>query len=466
MNHSNDIYRAVATSLFGIESVLANELKDLGFQNVKMEDGRVFFDADSAGLARANMMLRTAERVYIVLNEFDVYNSDSLYEGVKNTKFEDYITKNAAFPVNVNLIKTPQGLLSKSVSQKTVKRAIVDRLRHIYKMEIFPESGCSMNIIVHIIKNRAMVLLNTSGAGLNRRGYREYGNAAPLRETLAAALVLLSKWRTDTRLIDPFCGSGTILIEAAWIALGIAPNAWRDFPMYSWEFMDMKAIHKARNIIRKNHTINKGNKHEKGDLEYGERTSSQTEGSIEFSKSEKNQDDIRRSMKSFSKQDVDFVRIEGYDIDPRAIKQARINAEKAGVLEYIHFQTRDIKEFSTAQKKGTIISNLPYGERLEDIKTAAKLNTILGSVMSKYDGFYKFFYTAHPEFQDNYGKKANKNRKLYNGGIKAYYYMYFAEKSTQRTTSKFSEEMQIVRGDRSVSRKDGVIDSKSARRMK
>lgn len=378
----------MASTVFGLESVLANELRDLGYTIVQKQDGRVYFVADEEGIARANLCLRTAERLYIVIGEFEVFDSESLFRQVKSLPFFEYISEDAAFPVDVNLVKGPEGLSSKSYTQKTIKKAVVENLRHHYRTEYFEETGPTYHIYVSIIKNRASVLLDTSGSGLNRRGYREYAVVAPLRETLAAALVLLSGWRTDTKLIDAFCGSGTILIEAALLALGIPPNRDRHFSFEEWarfSDVDMTALRNIRTRTPEEH-----------------------------------------------------LKIEGYDIDPGAIRQARINASKAGVSSYIHFQVRDVEELKTSVKKGTLISNLPYGERLLDRKRVSELNRKLGAIMrggsdsaegdADFRGWYKCFLTSHEDFESEYGEKANKNRKLYNGGLKSYLYFYNAEK--------------------------------------
>lgn len=381
------MYRIMASTVFGLESVLESELNALGFDRITKQDGRVFFEADAEGIAKANLCLRTAERVYIVIGEFTATDSDSLFEKIKELPFYRYITKQGEFPVDVNLVKTSERFASKQVTQKTVKKAIVESMRHHYRTEYFEETGERYHIYVNMIKDRVIVLLDTSGAGLNRRGYREYGNAAPLRETLAAALVLLSGWRTRTKLIDAFCGSGTILIEAAMIALGIPPNRNREFPFERWAgFSDL---------------------------------------------------DMQNLRRIRTREPESDLKLEGYDIDPAAIRQARINAGKAGVSEYIHFQCRSVTALRTATKNGTLISNLPYGERLLDRQKASELNTVLGKVMRGeyaaeeserhrgiFSGWYKCFFTAHEDFEADYGEKAHKNRKLYNGGIKSYLYLF------------------------------------------
>lgn len=366
---------------------MSGELNDLGFTVISKQDGRVFFETDEFGIAKANICLRTAERIYIVIGEFEVSDSESLFSQIKEMPFHRYIPKDAAFPVDVNLVRTPESLSSKSYTQKTVKKAIVESLRHYYRTEYFEEIGEKYHIYVTIIKNNACVFIDTSGSGLNRRGYREYAGVAPLRETLAAALVLLSGWRTDTKLIDAFCGSGTILIEAALYALGIPANKDRAFAFENWKQFQALDLESLRTTVLKTPQVH--------------------------------------------------LKIEGYDIDPQAIRQARNNAMKAGVSDYIHFQVRDVKELKTGVKKGTLISNLPYGERLFDKKKVSELNKALGEIMrggvssrssTNFKGWYKCFLTSHENFESEYGEKANRNRKLYNGGIKSYLYFYHAER--------------------------------------
>lgn len=373
-------YKMMASTVFGVEAVVAKELQSLGFTVLNTLDGRVFYEADERGIALSNICLRSAERIYIVVGEFEAGGSDQLYDGLKGLPFGDYIEKNAAFPVDVNLVKNSGELVSKSVTQKTAKRAVVDCLRHVHRTESFSEDGAKYHIYVNIIKDKAAALIDTSGGGLNRRGYREYAGIAPLRETLAAAIVQLSGWRTDTKLIDMFCGSGTILIEAALLALGIPPNRERHFPFEDWRMFSGVGISEIREM----------------------RTN--TAGAERLS-------------------------IEGYDVDPAVVRQARINASKAGVSEHIHLQVRDMKDFSTYARRGTFISNLPYGERLSDREAVSELNRNLGKLMRGYEGWYKFFLTSHDFFEDEYGQKADKNRKLYNGGIKTRLYSYYAQKN-------------------------------------
>lgn len=380
----------MASALFGVEGILAKELLHLGFSGIVKQDGRVFFDADLQGIAMANICLRTAERVYIVIGECSASDSDTLYRELCLLPFGKYIGKEDAFPVDVNLVKAQEGLTSKSVTQKTAKRAVVESLRPIYRREIFEEKGAVKHVYVNILKDSALVLLDTSGSGLNRRGYREYGNAAPLRETLAAALVLLSGWRTDTKLIDAFCGSGTILIEAALYALGLPPNRDRSFVFETWS--DFASFFGAPSSAPISETI----------------------ASLR---------DLRL------KEPEPNLMIEGYDIDPKAIRQARSNAKKAGVGDCIHFQVRDVRDLGTSAKKGTLLSNLPYGERLLDREAASEVNRVLGRVVNDtardtFRHWYKCFYTSHEDFQRDYGMTADKNRKLYNGGMKSYLYLY------------------------------------------
>lgn len=371
-------YRVLATTIFGLEAVCAEELRELGFSNVEVHDGRVIFGADESGIALANMCLRTAERIYILLGEFEAKDFDALFDGVRRMPFEMFLKKDSSFPVFSNSVRSK--LTSVPAIQRTAKKAVVEKMRHLYRTEVLPETGAEYPIFVNLLKDKASVLLDTSGSGLHRRGYREYGNLAPLKETLAAALVRLSKWRPDSKLVDPFCGSGTILVEAVHMALNIPANAGRHFPFEKWERFLPKMVK-----------------------------------------------EVRHSLIDKKKFDTELL-VEGYDIDPMSIKQARINAEKAGIAEHIHFQVRDIQNFSSHLKKGTIISNLPYGERMEDAQRASQIYKVLGKVMEQYPGWYKFFLTSHENFENDFGTKADKNRKLYNAKLKAYLYQYRGKK--------------------------------------
>lgn len=367
--------KLVASTIFGLEAVCAKELRDLGFTNIKILDGRVIYDSDLYGIAISNMWLRTAERVYILLKDFEANDFTQLYDGLKSLPFEQFILKDSAFPVYANCIRS--NLHSVPAIQKISKKAVVDRLKPIYKTEIFMESSSPVIIQINLIKNRAFAMIDTSGIGLNRRGYREYSNLAPLKETLAAGLVKIANWKPFLKLIDLTCGSGTILIEAAMIRDNLAPGLNRKFSFEDWEHLDCH-IEEARQDAHAKHLPD------------------------------------------------DSASIEGYDIDEKSIRQARQNAKKAGVNN-IHFQKRDLSEFSVSDKKGSIISNLPYGLRLEDEKTVSALYNKLGSVLSAYPTWSKYFLTSHKNFENDYGEKATKSRKLYNAQIPACFYQYYGQ---------------------------------------
>ncbi|MBE0451075.1 MAG: class I SAM-dependent RNA methyltransferase [Clostridia bacterium] len=370
--------RLIATAVFGMEAIVAQEIKDLGFENVVVENGRVLFDSDELGLARANMWLRTAERVFICVGQFKANKFETLFDEINKLPWEVYIAKDAAFPVDAKSVKST--LFSLSDIQSLTKKAIVKRLTKLYRVEWFEETQETYRILVSILKDEVTVSIDTSGSGLHRRGYRAKGNEAPLKETLAAGLLLVSKWRAERPLIDPFCGSGTIVIEAAMMAKHIAPGLNREFDSEKWRWIDPEIWEKVRNEAK--------------------------ESVIEA---------------------ID-VKIEGYDMDPRAIYIARENAELAGVADIVHFQVRDVKDFSTSRQYGTIICNPPYGERLNEVKEVEQLYKLMGKVFKPYTTWSKFVITSHDGFENAYGEKSTKNRKLYNGRIKTHFYMYFGER--------------------------------------
>lgn len=372
------IYRMIATAAFGIESVVADEIKALGFENVTVENGKVEFDADEEGICRANLWLRCADRVFIKISEFKATSFEDLFQGVKKITWENYIPVDGEFPVNAKSVKSQ--LFSLSDIQAISKKAAVDRLRRAYRIDWFKETGAKVPILVAILKDVVTVMIDTSGEGLHRRGYREHGNEAPLRETMAAALIKLSRWNAKIPLVDPMCGSGTILIEAAMIGRNIAPGLNRKFVSEQWPIIPegtwKKVKTEAYNAV--NHEVE--------------------------------------------------LSLQGYDCDPRSIKQAKINCDLAGVEEDIHFQVRDIADFSTKVKYGYVITNPPYGERLGDEEQVAALYTLMGEKLLPNDTWSFNMITAHEGFEKAFGKKATKNRKLFNGKIKCYYYQYFGQK--------------------------------------
>jgi putative N6-adenine-specific DNA methylase len=372
------IYRMIATAAFGIESVVADEVRALGFENVTVENGKIEFDADEKGICMANLWLRSADRVFIKISEFKATSFEDLFQGVKKITWEDYIPEDGEFPVNAKSVKSQ--LFSLSDIQAISKKAAVERLRSVYKKDWFKETGAKVSILVAILKDVVTVMIDTSGEGLHRRGYREHGNEAPLRETMAAALIKLSRWNPKIPLVDPMCGSGTILIEAAMIGRNIAPGLNRKFACEQWSFIPAEVWKQVRTeaYAAINHDVS--------------------------------------------------LNIQGYDCDPRSVKQAAINSDLAGLEDDIHFQVRDIKDFSTKVKYGYVITNPPYGERLGDAEEAAALYKLMGEKLLPNDTWSFNLITAHDGFEHAFGKKATKNRKLFNGKIKCYYYQYFGQK--------------------------------------
>lgn len=364
----------IATAAFGIESVVGQELKRLGFDKIQIENGRVQFESDLQGICTSNLWVRCADRIFLKVAEFKATTFEQLFDQVNALPWEDYLGEDAAFPVNAKSVKSK--LFSLSDIQSISKKAIVKKLQAAYKIDWFEESGPKYPVLISILKDTVTVSIDTSGAGLHKRGYREQGNEAPLRETLAAALVYLSNWRGDRLLVDPMCGTGTILIEAAMMARHIAPGLNRRFVSESWPMISVDDWKEAR-------------------------------------------------KKAYEAIDFDAeIRLIGYDMSKRAIMIARENAEKAGVEDDIHFQVQELGEFSTQKKYGYIISNPPYGERLSDKEQVEKLYTKMGQLFLSHDTWSTYFITSHEKFETCYGKKATKNRKLYNGKIKCYFYQY------------------------------------------
>lgn len=368
------IYNLCATCTFGLESVLRNEIWHLGFKADSTSDGKVFFKADSLGIAKANLCLRTADRVLLLISEFEAKSFDMLYDNTHALEFEKFIPSDGKFDIyKVSSVKSI--LASKSDCQAVVKKAIAERLKKKHSVSSLPESGADYAIYVSIKNDIVQIFINTSGHGLNKRGYRAAGNEAPLKETLAAAMVLLSDYNAEKTLADIMCGSGTILIEAAMIMKNIAPGINRSFACEKWNDDFVECFAKAREEAKKNI--------------------------------------------------IDIpLRILGSDIDYFSIKQAKENAEKAGVSECISFQKLDLKDFSSKKKCGVIITNAPYGMRTggHDVVRTYK---DLGIVYKNLNEWSAFILCGHENFEKSFGQRSAKNRKLYNGGIKTYLYSYY-----------------------------------------
>lgn len=364
-----------ATCLLGLEGLVANELRHHEIENVRAENGRVLFDGDESTLARANICTRYAERVLILVSEFKATTFEELFNGVNKVDWSAYIAQDEAFPVKGSSINSK--LNSIPACQKIIKKAIVENLKKTYKTDWFEETGAIHKIQFLIIKDKVSIMIDTSGDGLHKRGYRENANAAPIRETLAAAMVDLSRVRRNHIVCDPFCGSGTILIEAAMKALNIMPGMNRAFLAESWKTSNASVWESER-----------------------------------------------ERAKSLINKDCTF-KAYGYDIDTDALEVARENAEKAGVDDRIIFGYRDIADFESDEEYLCVVTNPPYGERLLDVKEAEKLYAIMGQRFEKRDHYSYTIISPDDDFEKCFGRKADKRRKLYNGMLKCNVYMYF-----------------------------------------
>jgi putative N6-adenine-specific DNA methylase len=373
----------IATATFGLEAVVADELKALGYVDLTIDNGRVNFSADLSAICRANLWLRTADRVRLKVGEFRATTFDDLFEQTKALPWADIIPDGAAFPVDGKSVQST--LFSISDSQAIVKKAVVESLKKRYKTEWFKEEGPLYRIEVSILKDIATLTIDTSGAGLHKRGYREAGSEAPLRETLAAAMILIARWQPHIVLIDPFCGSGTIPIEAAMIGQNIAPGMNRNFASEQWPLIPKELWHEARRET-----------HDKADYD----------------------------------RELD---LSGTDISDKSIKIARRNAAEAGVEEAIHFQVRPFSELSSKKKYGKVICNPPYGERLGSLKDVERLYSGMRKTLKNLDTWSYYILTASENFESLFGKKASKRRKLYHGNIKVHYYQYFGPRPPKPT---------------------------------
>ena len=360
--------------LFGLEGLCADELKRLDFDGVRAENGRVLFSGGKPDIARANINLRTGERVLIVVGNTDANSFDELFEGVRAMPWENFIPNDGAFPVKGHSLGSK--LHSIPDCQRIVKKAIVERLKSKYKVQWLQESGVKFQVQFAIMNDVAALYIDTSGTGLHKRGYRPAGNAAPLRETLAAAIVKLSRYRGRDMVCDPFCGSGTIPIEAALVALNRAPGINRDFAAMEWNWLDRSLWDDA----------------------------------IEDAKS-------REFKGSYD--------IWGGDIDPKSIDVAAENARRAGVSEHVRFEVAEAAGFHRDVPNGTIMSNPPYGERVMLQREAEEIYRKFGAAVKNLENWKMYILSSHTEFERTFGKKAVKKRKLYNGMIKCDLFMYY-----------------------------------------
>ena len=359
--------------LFGLEGIAVDELRRLNLEDVRVENGRVLFSGDESALARASIGLRTGERILIRLADFPAKTFEELFQGVYNTPLEDFIPKEGTFPVKGHCLNSQ--LMSVPDCQAIIKKAASKRLGERYGVAWLPETGAKYQLQFSLMNDRAQLYLDTTGPGLHKRGYRAVGNDAPLRETLAAAMVLLTRYRGREFLWDPFCGSGTIVIEAALIARNQAPGLRRRFAAEAFAWSDSQVWNRAREEAR--------------DKEFrGE------------------------------------YRILGSDNDPKCVSLSMANARKAGVGELIRFQDGDATKLPLPAQEGILICNPPYGERMMEQQSAQRLYAALGRHLKFADGWKKYIITSEPEFEHYFGARADKKRKLYNGMIKCDYYMY------------------------------------------
>lgn len=377
-------YELVVPCHFGLEAVTKREIYDLGYEIVRVEDGRITFEGDEEAICRANIFLRTAERVLLQVGRFHATTFDELFEGIKALPWENYIPKDGKFWVTkASSIKSK--LFSPSDIQSIAKKAMVERLKQYYDVNWFEETGASYPVRIFLLKDEVMVTLDTSGDSLHKRGYRLLTSKAPLTETLAAALIMLTPWHKDRILVDPFCGSGTFPIEAAMIAANIAPGMNRSFTAENWT-----------NLIPKQ---------------------------LWYDTVEEAQDMIDTDIETD---------IQGYDLDGDVVKAARENARRAGVEQLIHFQQRPVAELHHPKKYGFIITNPPYGERLEDKADLPELYTQIGEVYNALDSWSLYMITSYEEAERYIGRKADKNRKIYNGMLKTYFYQFMGPKPPKR----------------------------------
>ena len=376
---------------FGLEAVMKKEILDLGYEVSQVEDGRVTFIGDAEAICRANIFLRTTERVLLKVGSFHAETFEDLFQGTRAIPWEEYLPKDAKFWVaKASSIKSK--LFSPSDIQSIMKKAMVERMRKAYGIDWFPENGASFPLRVFLHKDTVTVALDTTGESLHKRGYRTLTSKAPITETLAAALIMLTPWKSDRILVVPFCGSGTFPIEAAMIAANMAPGMNREFLSEDWKHLIPRkcwydAMDEANDLV---------------DL------SVQTD-------------------------------IQGYDIDGDIVRAARANAKAAGVDELIHFQQRSVSDLSHPKKYGFLITNPPYGERIEDKKNLPELYKTIGERFAALDSWSAYIITAYEDTERYFGRKADKNRKIYNGMMKTYFYQFLGPKPPRKREDRREE---------------------------
>lgn len=378
------LYELIAPCHFGLEAVLKKEIYELGYEITKVEDGRVTFEGDAEAICRANIFLRTAERVLLKVGQFHAVTFEELFQGIKKLPWENFVPEDGKFWVTkASSIKSK--LFSPSDIQSVVKKAIVEHMKEHYHRQWFEESGASYPLRIFLMKDEVTAVIDTSGDSLHKRGYRTLASKAPITETLAAALIMLTPWRRDRILVDPFCGSGTFPIEAALMAANMAPGMNRSFTAQEWtnlipERLWEECLEEARELVDTDITVD----------------------------------------------------IQGYDIDADIVKAARDNARRAGVEHLIHFQQRPVSALSHPKKYGFLISNPPYGERMEEKESLPELYRELGEALRRLDSWSSYLITAYEDAEHYIGKKADKNRKIYNGMIKTYFYQFLGPKPPKR----------------------------------
>ena len=377
------VYELIAPCHFGLEAVLKKEILDLGYEISQVEDGKVTFLGDAEAICRANIFLRTTERILLKVGSFKAVTFEELFQGTKALPWEEYIPQDGRFWVKkANSIKSK--LFSPSDIQSIMKKAMVERMKQGYGVSVIPETGADYPVRVSLYKDIVTVALDTTGESLHKRGYRKLTSKAPIEETLAAALIMLTPWNKDRILVDPFCGSGTFPIEAAMMAANMAPGMNRSFLSEDWkQIIPRKCWYEAM-------------------------------------------DEAQEMV-----DDTVSVDIQGYDLDPEVIKAARANAELAGVAHMIHFQQRPVAELSHP-KYGFLITNPPYGERIEDKKNLPALYTQIGERFKALDSWSAFIITSYEDVEKYMGRKADKNRKIYNGMMKTYFYQFLGPKPPRR----------------------------------
>ncbi|MBH9967710.1 class I SAM-dependent RNA methyltransferase [Bacillus sp. V3] len=375
-------YTLIATAAMGLEAIVAREVKDLGY-DCQVENGKVLFKGDETAIARANMWLRTADRIKILVGEFKAYSFDELFENTKSLSWEKYLPEDAEFPVQGKSVKSK--LYSVPDCQAIVKKAIVERLRKAYKRTSWlDETGPLYKIEVAIHKDKASITLDTSGQGLHKRGYRIGQGEAPLKETLAAALIKLTTWNPDRPFLDPFCGSGTIPIEAALIGQNIAPGFNREFLSEKWSFIPADIW-----------------------------------------------DNVRMEAEDLANYDQP-LEIIGTDIDHRMVNVSKENAMEAGLGDLVKFKQMQVRDFTTDLEYGVAVGNPPYGERLGERPEVEKMYKEMGEAFEKLDTWSVYMLTSHEDFERFYGKPATKKRKLFNGFIRTDYYQYWGPRPPRK----------------------------------